>query len=71
MVRFSGDDRRIEESDDIYTVSEISEALRQHLESHSPIACTAYIVRPPCNPQATSVTPKIELPDWVNEVRCY
>ena len=33
MVRFSGDDRRIEESDDIYTVSEISEALRQHLES--------------------------------------
>jgi exodeoxyribonuclease VII large subunit len=33
MVRFSGDDRRIEESDDIYTVSEISDALRQHLES--------------------------------------
>ncbi len=33
MVRFNGDDRRVEESDDIYTVSEISDALRQHLES--------------------------------------
>jgi exodeoxyribonuclease VII large subunit len=33
MVRLSGDDHRDEESDDIYTVSEISDALRQHLES--------------------------------------
>lgn len=33
MVRLSGDDHRVEESDDIYTVSEISDALRQHLES--------------------------------------
>jgi exodeoxyribonuclease VII large subunit len=33
MVRFNGDDHRVEESDDIYTVSEISDALRQHLES--------------------------------------
>ena len=33
MVRLTGDDQRVEESDDIYTVSEISDALRQHLES--------------------------------------
>ncbi len=33
MVRLSLDDRPVEESDDIYTVSEISDALRQHLES--------------------------------------
>lgn len=33
MVRRCGDDHRVEESDDIYTVSEISDALRQHLES--------------------------------------
>ena len=33
MVRFSGDDRRVEESDEIYTVSELSDALRQHIET--------------------------------------
>ena len=33
MVRLSGDDRRLEASDDIYTVTEISDALRQHIES--------------------------------------
>jgi len=33
MDRLNGDDHRVEESDDIYTVSEISVALRQHLES--------------------------------------
>jgi hypothetical protein len=45
--------------------------LQKLLENNSPVPCTAYIVRPPCNPQATSVTPKIEYPDWVTEVRCY
>jgi len=33
MVRLNGDDHRVEESDDIYTVTEISDAIRQHLES--------------------------------------
>lgn len=45
--------------------------LRKLLEDKSPVPCTAYIVRPPCNPQATSVTPKIEFPDWVTDARCY
>jgi len=45
--------------------------LRELLESRSPVPCTAYIVRPPCAPQATSVTPKIEWPDWVSDARCY
>ncbi len=51
--------------------SDREDDLRTFLESKSPVACTAYIVRPPCNPQATSVTPKIEFPDWVKDVRCY
>lgn len=33
MVRFTGDGHRLGESSDIYTVSEISDAIRQHLES--------------------------------------
>ena len=33
MARSSGDDLLVGESDDIYTVTEISDALRQHLES--------------------------------------
>ena len=45
--------------------------LRKHLKSNSPVKCSAYIVRPPCNPQATSVTPQIDFPDWVTNVRCY
>lgn len=47
------------------------EDLREFLEKSSPVDCTAYIVRPPCNPQATSVTPKLEMPDWVTRARCY
>ncbi|MBW2263398.1 MAG: hypothetical protein JRG91_15645 [Deltaproteobacteria bacterium] len=43
--------------------------LREHFEKNSPCPCKAYIVRPPCNPQATSVTLDVAHPDYATEVR--
>ncbi len=42
--------------------------LREHFEKNSPIHCKAYIVRPPCNPQGTSLTLDVADPDYATDV---
>jgi len=38
---------------------------REFMEKHSPVSCSGMIVRPPCNPSATSVKLEITFPEWV------
>ena len=38
--------------------------LSQYYASHGDLACKAYIVRPPCNPDGTSVTMDLKPPDF-------
>ena len=39
--------------------------LEAFLRERSPVACSGWIVNPPCNPDATSVALELEWPDWV------
>jgi hypothetical protein len=39
--------------------------LEAFLREHSPVACSGWIVNPPCNPDATSVELELPWPEWV------
>jgi hypothetical protein len=43
--------------------------LSEYLRSHDELPCKAYIVRPPCNPDATSVTMDLKPPDFAKPER--
>ena len=46
-----------------------AEELEAFFRSADPVDCTAYIVRPPCNPDATSLTLALDPPPFAEPVR--
>jgi hypothetical protein len=64
-IAVEGEDRNIEVISDYLRIpDERVEELREYYRSNSPTPCKAYIVRPPCNPQATSVTLGVDPPEF-------
>jgi hypothetical protein len=70
QIQPKGEDRKIKlVSAHLLVPDDKVEGLREYYREHSPIDCSAYIVRPPCNPQATSVGLSIEPPSYAQPVR--
>lgn len=69
-VAVKGDGRKIMLTSAYLRIPDGSlEQLVAHYELHSPTPCEAYIVRPPCNPDATSVSLGVGPPDFAKPER--
>jgi len=69
-IQPEGEERKIElNSAHLLVPDDKVEALRKYYKKHSPRPCTAYIVRPPCNPQGTSVGLNLDPPPFAKVVR--
>jgi len=69
-IEVKGDGRKITLTTAYLRIPEGSfEQLMAHYEQHSPTPCKAYIVRPPCNPDATSVSLGVGPPEFAKPER--
>lgn len=70
QLAVKGEDRTIELiSADLLVPNDKVEELREHYRKNSPTPCKAYIVRPPCNPDATSVSLGVGPPEFATPGR--
>jgi hypothetical protein len=70
QVEVKGEDRKIElVTANLLVPDDKVEELREYYRKNSPTPCKAYIVRPPCNPLATSVSLGVGPPEYAKPVR--
>jgi hypothetical protein len=65
-----GEDRKIPlTSMHLRIPADRADELEEFFQHGHPVDCTAYIVHPPCNPQATSLTLSLDPPPFAEPVR--
>jgi hypothetical protein len=64
-----GEHRQLQNVYHVVVPEERKDDLVAYYEQNTPVACKAYIVRPPCNPDGTYLVLELEMPEYASKGR--